>query len=104
MQWLHAFVVIVTLRSFEFFDVICISGLLFLDCSLSGLAFQGGYYDMVVSTKLAGLGHSMFLWLSTVRNKVSYTFPDVNAAGATRFLDIAIPAPQLELAESGFNM
>ena len=59
---------------------------------------------MVVSTKLAGMGHSMFLWLSTVRNKVSYIYPDVNSAGAAKFLDIAVKAPQLELAESGFNM
>ncbi|KAG0567766.1 hypothetical protein KC19_7G158800 [Ceratodon purpureus] len=65
---------------------------------------KGDYYDMVVSTKLAGMGHSMFLWLSTVRNKVSYIYPDVNSAGAAKFLDIAVKAPQLELAESGFNM
>lgn len=58
----------------------------------------------MVSTKLAGMGHSIFLWLSTVRNKISYVFPDVNAVGASRFLDVAITAPQLELAESGFNM
>lgn len=71
---------------------------------LSWGACQGDYYDMVVSTKLAGMGHSMFLWLSTVRNKVSYIYPDVNSAGAAKFLDIAVKAPQLELAESGFNM
>ncbi|XP_024385190.1 photosynthetic NDH subunit of subcomplex B 1, chloroplastic [Physcomitrium patens] len=65
---------------------------------------KGEYYDLVVSTKLAGLGQSIFFWLASVRNKVSYTFPDVNAAGATKFLDVAIKAPQLELAESGFNM
>ncbi|XP_024397073.1 photosynthetic NDH subunit of subcomplex B 1, chloroplastic [Physcomitrium patens] len=65
---------------------------------------KGEYYDLLVSTKLAGLGQSIFFWLASVRNKVSYTYPDVNAAGAAKFLDIAIKAPQLELAESGFNM
>lgn len=71
---------------------------------LSGRVYQGEYYDLLVSTKLAGLGQSIFFWLASVRNKVSYTYPDVNAAGAAKFLDIAIKAPQLELAESGFNM
>jgi len=46
----------------------------------------------------------MFMWLADIRNKISYTFPDVNAAGAGKFLDVAIKAPQLELADSGFNM
>jgi len=59
---------------------------------------------MVLSTKQAGMGHSIFLWLADIRNKISYTYPDVNAVGAGKFLDVAITAPQLELAESGFNM
>lgn len=72
-------------------------------CS-SGRCCQGVYYDMVVSTKLAGMGHSIFMWLADIRNKISYIYPDVNAVGAGKFLDIAVKAPQLELAESGFNM
>lgn len=96
--------VIVSLYPFELLDVLCFTVLVLRLLILSGWVWQGEYYDMVVSTRLAGLGHSTFLWLSTVRNKVSYIYPDVNAAGAAKFLDIAIRAPQLELAESGFNM
>ncbi|KAF3789866.1 Photosynthetic NDH subunit of subcomplex B 1 [Nymphaea thermarum] len=43
---------------------------------------KGRYYDMILSTKLAGLGHASFLFMTTARDRVSYIYPNVNAAGA----------------------
>ncbi|GAU25557.1 hypothetical protein TSUD_259910 [Trifolium subterraneum] len=40
------------------------------------------YYDMVLSTKLAGIGHAAYLFMTTARDRVSYVYPNVNAAGA----------------------
>ncbi|CAM8948036.1 unnamed protein product [Rhodiola kirilowii] len=43
---------------------------------------KGRYYDMVLSTKLGGLGHAAFLYMTTARDRVSYIYPNVNSAGA----------------------
>lgn len=62
------------------------------------------YYDLVISTKLAGLGHSIFMFLTSARTKIGYVYPNVNAVGAGLFLTEALKAPQLDLADGGYNM
>lgn len=62
------------------------------------------YYDMLVSTRLSGFGHSLTLWLTSSRDKIAYVFPDVNAAGAGIFLSDYAKAPRLNLAEGGYHM
>lgn len=62
------------------------------------------YYDMIISTKLAGLGHAAFLFMSTARDRVSYIYPNVNAAGAGLLLSETFTAPSLNLSEGGYNM
>ncbi|KAF6138827.1 hypothetical protein GIB67_038864 [Kingdonia uniflora] len=42
---------------------------------------KGRYYDMILSTKLVGI-HAAFLFMTTSRDRVSYVYPNVNAAGA----------------------
>lgn len=59
---------------------------------------------MILSTKLAGLGHAAFLFMTSARDKVSYVYPDVNAAGAGLLLTETFTAPSLNLAEGGYNM
>lgn len=59
---------------------------------------------MILSTKLAGLGHAAFLFMSTARDRASYVYPDVNAAGAGLLLSETFTAPSLNLAETGYNM
>ncbi|KAK7255108.1 hypothetical protein RIF29_28511 [Crotalaria pallida] len=62
------------------------------------------YYDMVLSTKLAGLGHATFLFMTTARDRVSYVYPNVNAAGAGLLLSEAFRPDSLNLSEGGYNM
>ncbi|XP_022953552.1 photosynthetic NDH subunit of subcomplex B 1, chloroplastic [Cucurbita moschata] len=65
---------------------------------------KGRYYDMVLSTKLAGIGHAAFLFMTTARDRVSYIYPDVNAAGAGLFLSQTFKPDSSNLSEGGFNM
>ncbi|KAK6915125.1 hypothetical protein RJ641_020242 [Dillenia turbinata] len=62
------------------------------------------YYDMVLSTKLAGLGHAAFLFMTTARDRVSYVYPNVNAAGAGLLLSETFTPDSLNLSEGGYNM
>ncbi|KAB2611550.1 hypothetical protein D8674_019582 [Pyrus ussuriensis x Pyrus communis] len=62
------------------------------------------YYDMILSTKLAGLGHGIFLFMTTARERVSYIYPNVNAAGAGLFLSETFRPNGMNLAEGGYNM
>ncbi|XP_010265573.1 PREDICTED: photosynthetic NDH subunit of subcomplex B 1, chloroplastic [Nelumbo nucifera] len=65
---------------------------------------KGRYYDMVLSTKLAGLGHASFLFMTTARDRVSYIYPNVNAAGAGLLLSETFTPDGLNLSEGGYNM
>ncbi|KAG9146880.1 hypothetical protein Leryth_005177 [Lithospermum erythrorhizon] len=62
------------------------------------------YYDMILSTKLAGLGHAAFLFMSTARDRVSYIYPNVNSAGAGLLLSNTFTPDTLNLSEGGYNM
>lgn len=66
--------------------------------------WQGRYYDMMLSTKLAGLGHAAFLFMSTARDRVSYIYPNVNAAGAGLLLSETFTPAGLNLSEGGYHM
>ncbi|XP_043701528.1 photosynthetic NDH subunit of subcomplex B 1, chloroplastic isoform X2 [Telopea speciosissima] len=65
---------------------------------------KGRYYDMVLSTKLAGFGHAAFMFMTSARDKVSYIYPNVNAAGAGLMLTETFKPEGMNLSESGFNM
>lgn len=65
---------------------------------------KGRYYDMILSTKLAGLGHAVFLFMTTARDRVSYIYPNVNAAGAGLLLSETFTPDFLNLSEGGYNM
>ncbi|KAF8041787.1 hypothetical protein BT93_A0399 [Corymbia citriodora subsp. variegata] len=65
---------------------------------------KGRYYDMVLSTKLAGFGHAAFLFMTSARDRVSYIYPDVNAAGAGLLLSETFTAESTNLSERGYNM
>lgn len=65
---------------------------------------QNRYYDMMLSTKLAGLGHASFLFLSTARERVSYIYPNVNSAGAGLLLSETFTPDRLNLSEGGYHM
>ncbi|XXG58826.1 hypothetical protein AAC387_Pa04g1030 [Persea americana] len=65
---------------------------------------KGRYYDMMLSTKLAGLGHAAFLFMSTARDRVSYIYPNVNAAGAGLLLSETFTPAGLNLSEGGYHM
>ncbi|XP_078437580.1 NDH-dependent cyclic electron flow 1 [Wolffia australiana] len=65
---------------------------------------KGRYYDMMLSTKLAGIGHAAFLFMSTARDRVSYVYPNVNAAGAGLFLSETFTPPTTNLSEGGYGM
>ncbi|XP_044479620.1 photosynthetic NDH subunit of subcomplex B 1, chloroplastic-like [Mangifera indica] len=67
-------------------------------------AIKNRYYDMILSTKLAGLGHAAFLFMSTARDRVSYIYPNVNAAGAGLLLSQTFTAESMNLSEGGYNM
>ncbi|KAK8916763.1 hypothetical protein KSP39_PZI023150 [Platanthera zijinensis] len=62
------------------------------------------YYDLMVSTKLAGFGHAAFLFMSSARDKVSYVWPDVNAVGAGLLLNETFTPATSNLSEGGYNM
>ncbi|XP_073126483.1 photosynthetic NDH subunit of subcomplex B 1, chloroplastic [Henckelia pumila] len=62
------------------------------------------YYDMILSTKLAGLGHAAFLFMSTARDRVSYVYPNVNAVGAGLMLSETFTPDSMNLSEGGYNM
>ncbi|CAI5476091.1 unnamed protein product [Closterium sp. Yama58-4] len=61
-------------------------------------------YDLVLSTRLAGLGHAMFLFLSDARQRVSYVNPNASGAGAGVFLSTAVRTEKENLAEDGCHM
>ncbi|KAH6781955.1 NDH-dependent cyclic electron flow 1 [Perilla frutescens var. hirtella] len=62
------------------------------------------YYDMILSTKLAGIGHGAFLFMSSARDRVSYVYPNVNAAGAGLFLSETFTPASTNLSEGGYHM
>ncbi|CAJ1951421.1 unnamed protein product [Sphenostylis stenocarpa] len=62
------------------------------------------YYDMVLSTKLAGLGHAAFVFMTSARDRASYIYPNVNAAGAGLLLSETFEANSLNLSDGGYNM
>lgn len=59
---------------------------------------------MILSTKLAGLSHAAFLFMSTARDRVSYIYPNVNAAGAGLLLSQTFTPDGMNLSEAGYNM
>ncbi|KZV19487.1 hypothetical protein F511_32068 [Dorcoceras hygrometricum] len=62
------------------------------------------YYDMILSTKLAGIGHAAFLFMSTARDRVSYVYPNVNAVGAGLMLSETFTPDSMNLSEGGYSM
>ncbi|KAK9677317.1 hypothetical protein RND81_11G136100 [Saponaria officinalis] len=65
---------------------------------------KGRYYDMILSTKLAGIGHAAFLFMTTARDRVSYIYPNVNSAGAGLFLSQTFTPDTMNLSDGGYNM
>ncbi|OVA11995.1 hypothetical protein BVC80_8165g4 [Macleaya cordata] len=65
---------------------------------------KGRYYDMILSTKLAGIGHAAFLFMTSSRDTVSYVYPNVNAAGAGVILSQTFTPDRLNLSEGGYHM
>ncbi|CAM8956901.1 unnamed protein product [Rhodiola kirilowii] len=65
---------------------------------------KGRYYDMVLSTKLGGLGHAAFLYMTTARDRVSYIYPNVNSAGAGLLLSQTFKPDSMNLSEGGYYM
>lgn len=59
---------------------------------------------MILSTKLSGLGHAAFLFMTSARDKVSYVYPNVNAAGAGLLLTETFTPPSSNLSQAGFDM
>lgn len=59
---------------------------------------------MILSTKLAGIGHAAFMFMATARDRISYIYPNVNAAGAGLFLSETFSADSLNLSEGGYDM
>ncbi|XP_062195984.1 photosynthetic NDH subunit of subcomplex B 1, chloroplastic-like [Phragmites australis] len=62
------------------------------------------YYDLILSTRLAGIGHALFLFMSSARDKVGYVYPNVNSAGAGLFLTAMFKPPTTNLSDGGYNM
>ncbi|KAJ7526276.1 hypothetical protein O6H91_17G090900 [Diphasiastrum complanatum] len=62
------------------------------------------YYDLIISTRLAGWGHAAFLLLTDATRRLGYVYPNVYSAGAGSLLSEAFKAPSLNLAEAGYNM
>ncbi|OEL22689.1 Photosynthetic NDH subunit of subcomplex B 1, chloroplastic [Dichanthelium oligosanthes] len=62
------------------------------------------YYDLILSTRLAGIGHALFLFMSSARDKVGYVYPNVNSAGAGLFLTEMFKPPTTNLSDGGYNM
>uniref|UniRef100_A0A0F7GY99 NAD(P)H dehydrogenase subunit 48 n=1 Tax=Pelargonium myrrhifolium TaxID=253081 RepID=A0A0F7GY99_9ROSI len=65
---------------------------------------KGRYYDMVLSTKLAGMGHAAFIFMTSAEHKASYVYPNVNSAGAGLFLSETFTAESLNLSDGGYHM
>uniref|UniRef100_A0A804RET3 Photosynthetic NDH subunit of subcomplex B 1, chloroplastic n=1 Tax=Zea mays TaxID=4577 RepID=A0A804RET3_MAIZE len=61
------------------------------------------YYDLIISTRLAGIGHALFLFMSSARDKVGYVYPNVNSVGAGLFLNEMFKAPTNNLADGGYK-
>lgn len=57
-----------------------------------------------MSTRLAGLGHALFLFMSSARDKVGYVYPDVNSVGAGLFLNEMFKPQTNNLADGGYHM
>lgn len=72
--------------------------------SLAHICGQNRYYDMILSTKLSGLGHAAFLFMTSARDKASYVYPNVNAAGAGLLLTETFTPPSSNLSQAGFDM
>uniref|UniRef100_A0A2P2JM10 Photosynthetic NDH subunit of subcomplex B 1ic n=3 Tax=Rhizophora mucronata TaxID=61149 RepID=A0A2P2JM10_RHIMU len=62
------------------------------------------YFDLILSTKLAGLGHAAFMFMTSARDKVSYIYPNVNAAGAGLLLTETFVPKSMNLSEGGYCM
>lgn len=69
-----------------------------------GWILQNRYYDMMLSTKLAGIGHGAFMFMSSARDRVSYVYPNVNSAGAGLFLSETFTPATTNLADGGYHM
>uniref|UniRef100_A0A0F7CYU9 NAD(P)H dehydrogenase subunit 48 n=1 Tax=Pelargonium dichondrifolium TaxID=73194 RepID=A0A0F7CYU9_9ROSI len=65
---------------------------------------KGRYYDMVLSTKLAGIGHASFIFMTSAEQKASYVYPNVNSAGAGLFLSETFTAETTNLSDGGYHM
>jgi hypothetical protein len=59
---------------------------------------------LILSTKLAGIGHALFLFMSSSRDKVGYVYPNVNSVGAGLFLNEMFKAPTTNLSDGGYHM
>jgi hypothetical protein len=59
---------------------------------------------MVLSTRLAGLGHAAFLFMTTARDRVSYIYPNVNSAGAGLLLSQTFTPDSNNLSDEGYHM
>jgi hypothetical protein len=59
---------------------------------------------MVLSTRLGGLGHAAFLFMTTARDKVSYIYPNVNSAGAGLLLSQTFTPDSTNLSDGGYSM
>ncbi|KAF8644206.1 hypothetical protein HU200_066521 [Digitaria exilis] len=62
------------------------------------------YYDLILSTRLAGIGHALFLFMSSARDKVGYIYPNVNSVGAGLFLTEMFKAPTTNLSDGGYHI
>uniref|UniRef100_A0A0F7GY89 NAD(P)H dehydrogenase subunit 48 n=1 Tax=Masdevallia picturata TaxID=125444 RepID=A0A0F7GY89_9ASPA len=62
------------------------------------------YYDLMVSTKLAGFAHAAFMFMTSTRDKVSYVWPDDNSAGSGFLLTQTLKPPSSNLSDGGYNM
>ncbi|CAO2163746.1 unnamed protein product [Urochloa humidicola] len=62
------------------------------------------YYDLILSTRLAGIGHALFLFMSSARDKVGYVYPNVNSVGAGLFLNEMFKARTTNLSDGGYHM
>ncbi|XP_042446520.1 photosynthetic NDH subunit of subcomplex B 1, chloroplastic-like [Zingiber officinale] len=62
------------------------------------------YVNMIGLLKLAGLGHAAFLFMASARDKVSYVYPNVNAAGTSMLLTETFTSPTMNLSEHGYHM
>ncbi|KAJ4792014.1 NAD(P)H dehydrogenase subunit 48 [Rhynchospora pubera] len=65
---------------------------------------KGRYYDLVLSTKLAGFGHAAFMFMTSARDKASYVYPNVNRVGSGLFLQEIFIPPSSNLSEGGYHM